>query len=176
MYRSVLSFFILTLLSIGCQHFFSHEKTIINTLDNELEFPKLNLYDNNKTIEEWRDNYNLLSIVCMYEGCTSCYPKFVEWLHKMDSIGVEKNNNVLFIIIGRNVNDFIERAKEISDPSFNYGIVIDSTKYFMKINNSIPESYFENSITIDKTNKVRLIGAPFASSKMTELYRKISAE
>ena len=80
---------------------------------------------------EFRQMYNYISVVYLEDGCQPCYPKFIEWQNRIDSLNYLLNNN------------------------------------------DIPRWIIDGSVLIGPDNKIKMIGEPWATHEMTELFYSI---
>jgi len=51
--------------------------------------------------------------------------------------------------------------------------IMDSEGKFLENNSDIPRWMFDASLLIDSENKIKMVGAPFATAEMTELFYEI---
>jgi len=142
-------------------------------------FDKVYSKDVEIKLDEIFRKYNFLSIVYLKDGCAPCYPIYVDWHLKLDSMGIKDHYSVLFIIEGSpytNFRSFLEKAKQVGDFEEKFYTVIDPDYRFLIGNPDIPEHLVKRSITIDRKGKIKLVGVPFASLEMAELFLKITEQ
>lgn len=125
------------------------------------------------TFSELRQQYEFLSVVYLQNGCLPCYPKFIEWQHKMDSIGCPDNYSVLFVIQGNSYEDFMTEVLNIDFVDDHYYTIMDPEFEFISQNGSIPRWIIDSSMLIDSENKIKMVGAPWLNEDMKKLFYKI---
>lgn len=121
----------------------------------------------------------ILSVSCrdnraVMEGCAPCYPKFIEWHKRMEQVSAPDNYTVLFIINARHYENFIRNANTYGVVDERYFHVMDPDNQFMMANLSIPRSIIDRSILIDKDNRIRMVGEPFANADMTKVFHIVT--
>ena len=136
-------------------------------------FDTVRLGDKLLSYEEFRQMYNYISVVYLEDGCQPCYPKFIEWQNRMDSLNKRNDYTVLFIIQGFRYNNFIKRVNEISVFSDHYYTIMDDDLNFLLNNNDIPRWIIDGSVLIGPDNKIKMIGEPWATHEITELFYSI---
>lgn len=122
---------------------------------------------------DFRKMYKYISIVYLEEGCNPCYPKFVEWQNKMDTINKRNDYSILFIINGFRYNDFMAKVHEIEPIEDHYYSIMDKDLKYLLNNNNIPRWMVDNSVLIDKENRIRMVGKPWLTKEMTTLFYSI---
>ncbi len=95
----------------------------------------------------------------------------------MDTLDLHEDFTVLFIILGSSYERFMDNLHE-SEPEYEpaidrFHVVMDSDYRFLDNNLGIDRWVIDKSLLIDAGNKVKLIGPPFASRRMTELFYTI---
>ena len=108
------SLFIILLLGVfaSCNNLSPKEKELQNILDKTLELELLETVKQGNidmSFDEFRQQSNHVSVVYLQNGCTPCYPKFIEWQNKMDSIDTPNDYTVLFIIRGDSYGEFMAK-------------------------------------------------------------------
>ncbi len=124
------------------------------------------------SFSELRQQFKYLSVVYLQNGCQVCYPKFIEWQHKMDSIGCPDNYSVLFVIQGNNYEDFMTEVLNIDYVDDHYYTIMDPKFEFLSQNESIPKWIIDSSVLIDSDNKIKMVGAPWINENMMALFNK----
>jgi len=122
---------------------------------------------------EFRKQYPYISLVYLEDGCAPCFPRFIEWQTRMDTLDLQDNFTVLFIIHGRSYERFMSNLLDY-EPEFEAGnnrfhLVMDPDYRFLDNNHDIDRWVIDKSMLIDAGNKIKLIGPPFASDRMAEL-------
>lgn len=102
-------------------------------------------------------------------GCTVCrmkLPYWIDFMKKTDSIVGNNNVSLLLITGSHNLNKVRQLVKQVEFP---YPVINDSAGIFSHLN-SIPEDSNLQTLLLDTTHKVLLIGNPTQSKVMQELY------
>ena len=126
---------------------------------------------------EFRKRYPFISLVYLEDGCAPCYPRFIEWQTRMDTLDLHEDFTVLFIILGSSYERFMDNLHE-SEPEYEqtndrFHIVMDTDYRFLDNNPDIERWVIDKSLLIDAGDKIKLIGPPFASQRMAELFYAI---
>jgi hypothetical protein len=167
----------------SCTRFTREEKMIKNTLGTKIYpgiFDYVQHQDQIIAFTDFRKQYKYIFLVYLQNGCAPCYPKYIEWQTRMKSLVHRDDITVLFIYQGQDFNSFLIGLKD-TDPEYDtrddlFFIAIDSEGSFQSENPEISDGILNSSLLIDEENKVRLIGAPFASTQMTDLFFRITRE
>jgi hypothetical protein len=126
------------------------------------------------SVDEFRKRYEYISVVYLEDGCRPCYPRFIEWHNKLDSIAPPNNYTVLFVIKGNSYDRFMAEIWNIDqNVEEHFYIIITRNFKFLDNNESIPKWIMDNSVLIDPENKIKMVGAPWLTEEMTELFFKI---
>lgn len=163
-------------LVVSCTQLTPQEKEIKETINKTLN---LEMFDTvlkgNRQIayEIFRQQYRYVSVVYLKYGCHYCYSDFVEWHNKMDSLKTPKDYTVLFVIKGKSYQEFMNKVLEVDSVDNHYYVIMDSASQFLRNNNDIPFRVLYRSVLIDNENKIKLIGTPYRSTKMTKLFYKV---
>lgn len=116
---------------------------------------------------------------CIYidEKCSSCYPKILEWEKKIEEIGYNDQFTTLYIIRTSNYNDFYCNLQSFdsigSTKERIYYRVLDPNVNYLTGNQNIPSWILENPILINSNNEILMVGPPFASQQMQEIFHNI---
>ena len=124
-------------------------------------------------IKKLRERYDFFSVVYLQGGCAPCYPRFVEWHRQMDSLNVNGNHAVLFVIDGFSYKAFKRRVLEIGFVDDRHYSVMDPGSRFLEANKDIPRWIIDASVLIDSENKIKMVGAPWVNEDMKSLFYKI---
>jgi len=122
---------------------------------------------------EFRQMYRYISVVYLEDGCQPCYPKYIKWQNKMDSINKRNDYTVLFIIQGFRYDDFIAKVNDIHTVKDHYYTIMDDDLKYLLNNNDIPRWIVDGSVLIDRDNKIRMMGEPWSTKEMTDLFYSI---
>jgi hypothetical protein len=168
---------VLTLLITSCteqpQTAREMEKVINKSLNIAL-FDSISSGQGQISYYDFRKQFNFVSVVFLQEGCAPCYPKFLEWHNKMDPVIAPDNYTTLFIINAKDYKQFIEGAMGYEQIDDRYYHVIDPENRFLRNNSEIPPWIIDRALLIDQENKIKLIGAPYATGDMTKVFHIIT--
>lgn len=128
-------------------------------------FNSVMLEDSVISYKEFRKKYKFLSITYLTEGCSACKYKIQEWQRKKDKLPQSNNLAYVFIINTKNFAQY----KDIVP----FYVIIDSTNIFIKQNKHIPRELIDNTILIDKKNRICAAGEPFNSDEINNLYERL---
>jgi len=92
----------------------------------------------------------------------------------MEQVSAPDNYTVLFIINARHYENFVRNANTYGVVDERYFHVMDPDNQFMMANFSIPRSIIDRSILIDKDNRIRMVGEPFANADMTKVFHIVT--
>ena len=112
--------FIILLFGIftACNNLSPKEKELKNILNKPLELELVETVQQGNMVmpfEEFRQQHSHLSVVYLQNSCSPCYPKFIHWQNKMDSIDTPDNYTVLFVIGGEHYGDFMKTGGKIEN-------------------------------------------------------------
>ena len=165
--------FILFILLFSCTPPNQTERDLRETINKNLHlemFDRVRQGNTFLSLDELRQKYDYLSVVYLQNGCKPCYPKFIEWQHKMDSIGCPDNYSVLFVIGGESYEDFMTEVLNIEYVDDHYYTIMDTEFEFKSKNGGIPKWIIDASLLIDSENKIKMVGAPWINEDMTKLF------
>lgn len=135
------------------------------------------------TIYNLKHNSGFTSIVYLQNGCAPCFPKFMEWQEQIASMELPADYTVLFVIQGERYSQFIEEVNEYARKNLgvdtvenNFPVAMDPDFDFLSSNHTIPRWIIDRSVLIDSQNRIRMVGAPWATPEMTELFQRICSE
>jgi len=164
----------------SCTQLTSEEKLIKNSLGKTVDISMFQyIQERNKEISfnEFRKKYDFIYLVYLRDGCASCYPKYLEWQDQMSKLELNNNFMVLFIIQGVKFEDFLKSIansdRKYDDPFNHFCVVMDPKQRFLKKNQAIDQWIINKSVLVDSENRVKLIGSPFASERMRQLFYQI---
>jgi hypothetical protein len=164
---------------IACSNLSPKEKELRQIINKELNLElSQTVQQANRTLpfDEFRENHKYLSVVYLQNSCSPCYPKFIEWQHKMDSIDTPDDYTVLFVIKGDSYGEFMANVLDIEYMDDKFYTVMDTEGQFLEANKEIPRWIIDSSVLIDSENNIKMVGAPFATPEMTELFHKTCAQ
>ena len=166
----------LVILIFSCSPPTQTEKDLRENINKPLNFEMFETVrqgNNLLSLSELKQQFKYLSVVYLQNGCQPCYPKFIEWQHKMDSIGCPDNYSVLFVIQGESYEDFMTEVLDIDYVDDHYYTIMDPEFEFLSQNGSIPKWIINSSVLIDSENKIKMVGAPWINEDMTKLFYEI---
>lgn len=130
--------------------------------------------DYNYTWLDFRIRYPNISLVYLQDGCGPCYHKFVEWHKRMAQIRIADDYTVLFVINSKDFASFASGSLllEEIEPTFYY--FIDPMNSFLRSNSGQSENVINRSLLIDKHNRIKMVGEPFANADMTKVFHIVT--
>jgi hypothetical protein len=170
----ITALFIIALAS--CENLSQKEKELKNTLNKSLNLEPFETVQRGTNVipfEDFRHQHNLISVAYLQNSCSPCYPKFIEWQHKMDSIDTPDNYTVLFVIKGDSYGEFMANVLDIKYVVDKFYTIMDPEGNFLENNKDIPKWIIGSSMLINSENKIKMVGAPFANPEMTELFHDL---
>jgi hypothetical protein len=171
------------LVIISCSQLSSEEKLIKDSLERKVDlgmFERVHYSDTTMSFEGFRKRYSYLYLVSLQDGCRPCYQEYVQWQNGMKNLSLADNFTILFIIHGKSYDKFISELM-INEPEFDlslesFFIAMDPDQEYIDNNSDIDPRIIERSIMTDDKNKIILIGKPFASKQMTDLFQSLLLE
>lgn len=166
---------IVVVFSSSCSQLSQSEKELRENINKTLHLSMFETVQQANTLftyDEFRNQHKFLSIIYLQNGCQPCYPKFIEWHKKTDSLFINDNYALLFIIEGDNYSDFMSHILDIEYVEDKYYTIMDPDGKFFNQNKNIPGWIINSSILIDAENKIKMVGAPWLNEDMTELFYK----
>jgi len=168
---------------ISCTQLTSEEQVIKDSLNKSIDlgmFEEVIKSDTSVSFEGFRNRFSYLFLVYLQDGCKPCFQEYVLWQNQMKDLDIADNFTILFIIHSESYEKFISDLM-IYEPEFDllserFFLVIDPDQKYVDANSNIDPRIIEKSIMIDDKNKIKLIGRPFASKQMTELFQNIIRE
>lgn len=165
----------------SCSRLSTEEIIIKDTLGTKIHLngiDSIKSHDQIIPLSEFRNQYKYIYLVFLKHGCTPCYPKFIEWQTQMDRLCLPENFTVLYIYQGLDFNSFLEDLLN-SDPNYihkddSFYFAVDYTSQFITNNSELSNFILNKSFLIDDKYKIRLIGTPFASEPMLEVFFRIT--
>lgn len=101
--------------------------------------------------------------------CDACIVKIADWKQFISTSGDIKIDDLFLILQTTNPAYFIDRYKNILDPDLN--LLLDSG-YFLIRTNKIPGEQHFRTFLLDRNNRIRLLGDPTKSLRLTNLYNE----
>jgi hypothetical protein len=157
----------------SCKDLSPKEKQLREIINDPLKLKNFETVQKANTLlpfEELKQNHEYLSVVYLRNSCNPCYPKFVQWQQKMDSIDTPDTYTVLFVIKGDSYGEFMANVLDLEYVEDKYYTIMDPEGKFLENNSEIPHWIIDRSLLIGPQNKIKMVGAPFATHEMTELF------
>ncbi|HTO16398.1 MAG TPA: hypothetical protein VLZ83_11545 [Edaphocola sp.] len=170
-----LFFPLLIILFFSCTQHPQTEKELRQNINKALHlnmFKTVQQANSLLSYKEFRNQNKFLSVLYLQNSCNPCYPKFIEWQQKMDSINTPNDYTVLFIINGDSYNEFMTHVLDIEYVEDRFYVIMDPEGKFLEQNKDIPRWIIDASILIDAENKIKMVGAPWLNEDMTKLFYK----
>lgn len=176
---------ILSVLFTFCSSISEQERDLRNTINKTISLKGLTqVHFKNETISlnEFKQKFSYIFLEYLEDGCNPCYQKFFKWTEKVKFRPKEKNFEVLFVIHTKRYSDFRKELynflsnemKQNTVEEFYY--VIDENLNYLIENRLIPRWIIDRSVLIDSQSRIRMVGAPWATPEMTELFQRICSE
>lgn len=162
---------------IGCNNspVSEHEMEHLTNKTIHLEmFERVQFKEESIPFDEFRRNFRHIYIVFLEDRCAPCYPKFIEWHTKLEKLTPIEDFTVLFIINARHYENFVIEAKKYGEFNERFYHVMDPENDFLRRNIDIPRKFIDLSLLIDSANRIKLIGAPYATEDMTKVFHLIT--
>ena len=170
--------FFLFIMSIyfSCTKLTPEEKMIKETLGKTVEigmFESVRQGEKEIPFGKFRDRYPYISLVYLEDGCSPCYRRFIEWQTRMDTLDLHEDFTVLFIILSRSYESFMDNISMVV-PDYEpvndrFHIVVNQDYRFLDNNPDIDRWAIDKSLLINASDTIKLIGPPFASPRMADL-------
>jgi hypothetical protein len=173
--REVSSLYLMLFLFISCTQPTQTEKELREVLNTQLNLTMLDAVlhkDSVLSLLSYRGIYEFMSVVYLQDGCNPCYPKFIEWHQKMDSLEAINNHTVLFVIQGDSNIEFMRKVMSLGFVDDRYYTIMDPDFKFLDSNKDIPRWIIDASVLIDSENKIKMVGAPWVNEDMKNLFYK----
>jgi len=157
--RRKIPLFILLLSLISCNSLTPEEKEIKATLGKSLETGMFSfVQEGNRLIpfNEFRTRYNFISLVYLEDGCRPCFPKYTEWQTRMDTLDLNHDFTVLFVINGMSFDGFLgnllKSNQEYDLSKDRFHVIMDPHQQFLDANRDIPRQIIDKSLLINSFN------------------------
>lgn len=173
-----ISFFsqvIFSMFIFSCTQISQNEKELRKVINTPLcvkQFDTVLHKNSMLTFQEVKEMYDYMYITYLQNGCRPCYPHFIEWQQKMDSLIADDNCTLMFVIEGDNYAEFMTHVLDIQYVEDKFYVIMDPEGEFLEQNKDIPRWIIDAGILIDVENKIKMVGAPWVNKDMTELFYK----
>lgn len=124
---------------------------------------------------DFKKTYKYTFLVYLQNNCQPCYDKYILWNNFIDTL-TNSECAVLFIVHGKNSEEFFEEVRLENPISANFYLVMDPNYVFIERNIGIPKWLIENSLLINEKNEIRYIGTPFCKGQITKNFKKVINE
>jgi hypothetical protein len=161
---------------LSCSRLTKEQRELRNNINKTVNlnpYDSVRYRDSKISFNEFRSQFDYISVVYLENGCRPCYSKYINWQNKMNSIVLKNKSTVLFIEQGDSYDGFITKVNKIDSVRNKFYFIEDFNFRFLYNNAEIPRWIINRSLLIDKKNKIKLIGEPFASPEIRALYRDI---
>lgn len=170
----LVSILVFSLLTASCSKPNQTEKDLRESLNKPLHLEMFEVVRQGNTLlsfDELRQKYQYLSVVYLEDGCRSCYPKFIEWQNKIDSINTPIDYTVLFIIgNGNRYDEFMSQVLDLEYMEDKFFTIMDPEFLFLENNKEIPRWIIDSSMLIEPNNKIKMVGPPWINEDMKKLF------
>ncbi len=120
------------------------------------------------SFREFRERYPFITVNYVDEDCGVCKVKVREWCDNLDKIPQDENLAHLFVFRGKNHESFLRYSQ--GDNEFPF-FIMPSEEFSYALNNSeIDRQIIDAGFLLDGNNRIRVIGDPFVSKKMSDMY------
>ncbi len=92
----------------------------------------------------------------------------------MEQLSTPDNYTVQFIINARHYENFLRNANTYGVVDERYFHVMDPDNKFMMANLDVPRAIIDRLILINKDNRIKIVGEPFANADMTKVYHIVT--
>lgn len=168
---------IIILLITSCGTVASERKMVGKTLKKRLDLSTISEVihsDSTVSFSVLRERYKYLSVVYFRDGCSPCYPKFIDWHRRIDSIQKSDDYTVLFVINTTHYDIFRRQLSRYGEVDDKYYYYVDPKNSFLSANRSIPRVLIDRSLLIDRSNHIKMVIEPFANADMTKVFHIVT--
>lgn len=154
----------------------SDEREIAKVLEKRIDltdFDQVYFKGQLITMQKLLEKYKALSIVYLEDGCQPCLESFISWHELMDSVSKPNGYSILFVIQCLNLDRFLQEVNAIKQIDSPFYLIEDPHYSYIESNGDIPRWIIDRSITIDSCNRIKMVGAPFASEQMKNIFNEI---
>ncbi|MFR3330406.1 MAG: hypothetical protein ACLTSL_09645 [Odoribacter splanchnicus] len=143
---------------------------------------EIQFLDQSMFYQDFRRRYPFVGIIYVDQDCGMCRNTVLEWT-KQTALLKTFPDNIAFLFVYRGdkptmyfkeISDYYYQSEE--DVKFHFFIAPDPHFMFVDSNMDIPREIIDMSFLIDENDRILLVGSPFATPQMKELYRKILME
>ncbi len=130
--------------------------------------------DSTLSFSELRNRFRHISVVYLQDGCAPCYPKYINWHQRIDTIPKADDYTVLFIINTSHYEIFRRQLSRYGEVDEKYYYFIDQRNDFYRANSSIPRTVLDRSLLIDRNSRIKMVGEPFINGDMTKVFHLVT--
>ena len=174
--KSVLYSLSLLFISVSCVEISQRERELTEVLNKSVQVEMLQtIHQGNNTLSfsDLKQRYKYISIVYLKDGCSPCYPKFTEWLNKINLVRRPENYAVLFVIHAASFNAFFRESSDFEKLTGCYFAFLDMENLFFNSNSDIPDWIYESSFLINDKQEIKMVGPPFFNNDFTAVFHKV---
>jgi hypothetical protein len=164
---------ILFMVATGCRQEPSVVKLFKDHLGKKVDISGYDVvYGNGRvyTYAEFRAIYPFVTVNYIDEDCGLCKVKVREWCDNVRKVPVHDNLAHLFIFRGKDYETFIRYSQ--GETEFPYFIMPSEKFTYVDNNRKIDRQIIDAGFLLDKDDKIQIIGDPFLSQKMINLYKE----
>jgi len=173
-YGRFLVVFFLAAFTIACNRYPLTVKLFKDHLGKKVDLSGYDFVYNSKQVysyAEFRAKYPFVTVNYIDEDCAICKIKVREWCDNAEKIPLHENLAHLFVFRGKNFETFLRYSQGKTEFPF---FVMSSEEFTYANNNgSIDRQIIDAGFLIDRDNRIKIIGDPFVSEKMKDLYNRV---
>lgn len=173
-YSNCLILLFLTVFATGCKQNSPGIQLIKDHLNKKINLSGYDfVYSGGRVYSyaEFRKLYPFVTVNYVDEDCAVCKVKIREWCDNFEKVPVNENLAHLFVFRGKHHETFIRYSQ--GDTAFPYFIMPSEEFTYVQNNSKIDRQIIDAGFLLDKNDRIQLIGDPFISEKMTDLYYQV---
>ena len=176
MYSGVL-IFLFWVVGAGCNQQPSAVQLFKDHMNRKIDLSGYDfVYGNGRSYSyaEFRINYPFVTVNYIDEDCIACKVKLREWCDNAHKVPTNENLAHLFVFRGRNHQTFIKYSQ--GEIEFPFYIMPREEFTFVNNNKKINRQIIDAGFLLNKKDRIQIIGDPFISDKLTNLYYSVVKE
>lgn len=118
----------------------------------------------------FREKHPFVTINHIDENCGVCKVKVRDWCYNQDKIPQNDNLAHIFIFRGKDYKKYLSLTY---DGEFPFYVMPSEEFTYLKNNAKIDQQVIDGGFLLNKNNKIELIGDPFVSKPMFDLFNSI---
>jgi hypothetical protein len=166
----------LLLITVSCKEISQKERELTQVLNKAVNVEMLNqIHQGESTLlfSDLKQKYKHISIVYLKDSCSPCYPKFKQWLKKINLINPPDDYAVLFVIHSESYDVFFRNSGDFELLNLYFFTFLDKDNHFFDSNSNIPDWIYESGFMINDKNEMKMVGAPFFNEDFTAIFHRI---